>query len=219
MSSQTFHYTAPDGSTPYGDITKINGPFLFAGPGSFEINATGIWVLSAATNNIAFDPGSSFDGVIMSQGGNVSLNGNWNFVTGSGAIAIDEAGAGDRHNTFDVTTGVTTLAVNNTKPTDVFRMHGFKTTRRSIARAEKERARALLVEIGHLVGGVAGGLGPWVDALQPASWRGAPFAVRTSQIRRGRRIAVHEHPFRDDVWAGDLGRGTRASTWSTPPRA
>ena len=61
----------------------------------------------------------------MSRGGNVSLNGNWNFVTGSGAIAIDEAGAGDRHNTFDVTTGVTALAVNNTKPTDTFRMHGF----------------------------------------------------------------------------------------------
>ena len=61
----------------------------------------------------------------MSQGGNVSLNGNWSLVTGSGAIAIDEAGANDRHNTFDVTTGVTALAVNDTKPTDTFRMHGF----------------------------------------------------------------------------------------------
>ena len=114
MSIQTFHHAAPDGSTPYGDVTKINGPFPFAGPGSFEINATGIWVLSAATDNIAFDPGGNFDGVIMSRGGNVSPNGDWNLVTGSGAIAVDEAGAGDRHNAFDVTTSVTALAVNDT---------------------------------------------------------------------------------------------------------
>ncbi|MBV8613095.1 MAG: hypothetical protein JOY66_04910 [Acetobacteraceae bacterium] len=125
MSSLTVHYTAPGGSVPYGDTVEIQGDTLLAGPGSFEVSATGAWVLSGATDNIAFDPGSSFDGVIMSQGGNVSLNGNWNFVTGSGAIAVDEAGAGDRHNAFDVTTGVTALAVNDTKPTDTFRMHGF----------------------------------------------------------------------------------------------
>ncbi|MBV8749430.1 MAG: DNA circularization N-terminal domain-containing protein [Candidatus Eremiobacteraeota bacterium] len=75
------------------------------------------------------------------------------------------------------------------------------------------------MEIGHLTGGVAGGLGPWADAPQRAWWRGVPFAVRASQIRRGRRIVVHEHPFRDDVWVGDLGRFSRASTRSTPPRA
>jgi len=43
MSNQTFHYTAPDGSHPYGDIAHIYGNVLFGGPGSFEINATGIW--------------------------------------------------------------------------------------------------------------------------------------------------------------------------------
>ena len=59
---------------------------------------------------------------------------------------------------------------------------------------------ARLVGIGHLAGGVAGGLGPWAASLQPASWNGIPFAVRASQIRRGRRVAVHEYPFRDDVW-------------------
>lgn len=53
------------------------------------------------------------------------------------------------------------------------------------------------------------GLGPWADGLQPASWNGVWFAVRSSQIRRGRRVAVHEYPFKDDVWVEDLGRGTR----------
>ena len=42
---------------------------------------------------------------------------------------------------------------------------------------------ARLVGVGHLAGGVASGLGPWGDALQPASWNGIPFAVRASSAR------------------------------------
>nr|WP_242012107.1 DNA circularization N-terminal domain-containing protein [Acetobacter oeni] len=49
-----------------------------------------------------------------------------------------------------------------------------------------------------------------MDALQPASWRGIEFAVERSEIRRGRRTAVHEYPFRDQVWVEDLGRGVRS---------
>ena len=78
---------------------------------------------------------------------------------------------------------------------------------------------ARLVGVGHLAGSVAAGLGLWADALQPASWNGIPFAVRASQIRRGRRIVVHEHPFRADAWVEDLGRFSRALARSTPPRA
>ena len=58
-------------------------------------------------------------------------------------------------------------------------------------------------------GRVAPDLGPWAQSLQPASWRGLGFAVRDAGIRRGRRIAVHEYPYRDEVWPEDLGRGTR----------
>lgn len=75
--------------------------------------------------------------------------------------------------------------------------------------------------VGSLFGGFSAGgyaiptgLGPWADGLQTASWRGIPFAVRSSQIRRGRRIAVHEYPFSDIVWVEDLGRGTRTITFS-----
>lgn len=57
-------------------------------------------------------------------------------------------------------------------------------------------------------------LGPWAWGLQPASWRGVHFAVRSSVIRRGRRVVVHEYPFRDDVWVEDLGRGTRLVSFS-----
>lgn len=49
----------------------------------------------------------------------------------------------------------------------------------------------------------------WLDQLQPASWRGVPFAVESSETRRGRRTAVHEYPFRKEVWVEDLGRGVR----------
>lgn len=57
-------------------------------------------------------------------------------------------------------------------------------------------------------------LGVWALGLQPASWRGVQFAVRNSTIKRGRRIAVHEYPFRDDVWVEDLGRGTRVVSFT-----
>lgn len=62
--------------------------------------------------------------------------------------------------------------------------------------------------------GAAHGLGPWAMRLQPASWQGLPFAVRSSQVRRGRRVAVHEYPFRDTVWVEDLGRGVRMISFS-----
>jgi prophage DNA circulation protein len=52
--------------------------------------------------------------------------------------------------------------------------------------------------------------GSWLAQLQPASWRGLAFGVRESSIKRGRKTAVHEYPYRDDVWVEDLGRGTRS---------
>jgi prophage DNA circulation protein len=52
-------------------------------------------------------------------------------------------------------------------------------------------------------------LGPWAAGLQPAAWRGVPFAVRESAIVRGRRVVVHEYPYRDTVYVEDLGRGMR----------
>lgn len=58
-------------------------------------------------------------------------------------------------------------------------------------------------------GAIAPGLGPWAARLQPASWRGIPFAVAESEIRTGRRTAVHEYPYRDAVWVEDLGLGTQ----------
>lgn len=47
------------------------------------------------------------------------------------------------------------------------------------------------------------------DQLQPASFRGVPFAVLSSEARFGRRQATHEYPFRDKPWIEDIGRGTR----------
>lgn len=47
------------------------------------------------------------------------------------------------------------------------------------------------------------------SSLQPASWRGIPFGVTASAIRVGRRNAIHEYPYRDDVWVEDLGRQGR----------
>ena len=67
------------------------------------------------------------------------------------------------------------------------------------------------------VGGVYGlpnpGLGLWAQGLQPGSFRGLGFAATMTQVRRGRRVVVHEYPYRDDVWVEDLGRGTRTITF------
>lgn len=49
----------------------------------------------------------------------------------------------------------------------------------------------------------------WIDQLQPASFRGVPFGVLGSESRFGRRLAVHEYPYRDNPWAEDIGRSTR----------
>ena len=54
----------------------------------------------------------------------------------------------------------------------------------------------------------------WSDNLQPASWRGIPFFVTSTSVRRGRRTVVHEYPYRDVVWVEDLGRGRRDLTFT-----
>jgi prophage DNA circulation protein len=50
---------------------------------------------------------------------------------------------------------------------------------------------------------------PVPDGLQPASWRGIPFGVLTDEGHFGRRVALHEYPYRDTPWIEDLGRATR----------
>lgn len=47
----------------------------------------------------------------------------------------------------------------------------------------------------------------WLEALRPASFRGIPFSVAQGEAELTRRIAVHEYPWRDDVWPEDLGAG------------
>jgi len=49
----------------------------------------------------------------------------------------------------------------------------------------------------------------WTDQLQTASFRGIPFGVLSAEGSFGRRLAVHEYPFRDKPWIEDLGRATR----------
>ena len=49
----------------------------------------------------------------------------------------------------------------------------------------------------------------WSDNLQTASWRGISFGVSATSVRRGRRLSVHEYPFKDGVWVEDLGRAKR----------
>lgn len=52
----------------------------------------------------------------------------------------------------------------------------------------------------------------WTDQLQPASFRGIPFAVETIEGEHGRNLAIHVYPFRDESWAEDLGRKGRNFT-------
>ena len=57
-------------------------------------------------------------------------------------------------------------------------------------------------------------VGAWLAQLQPASWRGLPFGVNSSEYSRGRRTALHEYPFRDSIWVEDLGRAVRSVAFS-----
>lgn len=54
--------------------------------------------------------------------------------------------------------------------------------------------------------------GEWWQQLQPGSWRGVGFVLDAGETRAGRRIALHEYPYRDDAWAEDLGKLPRRFT-------
>jgi prophage DNA circulation protein len=55
---------------------------------------------------------------------------------------------------------------------------------------------------------------PYDAGLIPASFRGVPFAVLDIAIATGRRLEVHEYPFRDTPWAEDLGKRARKISFS-----
>lgn len=46
-----------------------------------------------------------------------------------------------------------------------------------------------------------------MEDLQEASWRGIPFGVEAINTKSGRRVAIHEYPYRDLPWVEDLGLG------------
>lgn len=52
-------------------------------------------------------------------------------------------------------------------------------------------------------------LSGFMGLLQNAFWRGVPFKVVGAQVRKGRKIALHEYPFRDGGWAEDMGRAQK----------
>jgi prophage DNA circulation protein len=54
--------------------------------------------------------------------------------------------------------------------------------------------------------------GDWRESMGPASFRGVPFYVETSEFSGGRRGTTHEYPFKKDVFREDLGRKVRTFT-------
>jgi prophage DNA circulation protein len=61
---------------------------------------------------------------------------------------------------------------------------------------------------------LTGGAPSFWSQLRPASFRGVPFGVFGSEIRFGRRVAIHEYPYRDTVWVEDMGRHGRRISFS-----
>lgn len=49
----------------------------------------------------------------------------------------------------------------------------------------------------------------WYSELKKASYGGIPFGVHSGVTRSGRKQAIHEYPFRDEVWVEDLGKLAR----------
>ncbi len=54
----------------------------------------------------------------------------------------------------------------------------------------------------------------FMSLLQNAAWRGVPFHVTGAVTRKGRKLAMHEYPFRDGGWAEDLGRAQRVYSFT-----
>ncbi|HBE5666256.1 TPA: DNA circularization N-terminal domain-containing protein, partial [Escherichia coli] len=52
----------------------------------------------------------------------------------------------------------------------------------------------------------------WQSHIHQASFCGVPFGVIAGEGVYGRRVAVHEYPYRDTVWVEDLGRSARKFT-------
>jgi prophage DNA circulation protein len=48
--------------------------------------------------------------------------------------------------------------------------------------------------------------GAWRNQVQPGSWRGVGFVLDAGELHAGRRLAIHEYPYRDTAWAEDLGK-------------
>jgi len=53
----------------------------------------------------------------------------------------------------------------------------------------------------------------WREEYLPASFRGAPFFVRSSTVSCGRRLAIHQYPRRDDTEHEDLGAEDKSYTF------
>ncbi len=49
----------------------------------------------------------------------------------------------------------------------------------------------------------------WLATLQPASFNGINFVVEGSTYTTGRRVAIHEYPYRDNPYVEDLGLNRR----------
>ena len=52
----------------------------------------------------------------------------------------------------------------------------------------------------------------WAALRLPGSYRGLPFVILENSHRRGRQVALHVYPFRDDPWPEDLGRSPRITS-------
>ena len=50
------------------------------------------------------------------------------------------------------------------------------------------------------------GTDDWRLRLQPGSWRGCGFVLDAGETHAGRRVAIHEYPYRDTIWVEDLGK-------------
>lgn len=60
--------------------------------------------------------------------------------------------------------------------------------------------------VGNLASLVGFQAGSWLSSLKQASYGGLPFGIESVRTAAGRKQAIHDYPFRDDVWVEDLGK-------------
>ncbi|WP_413179877.1 DNA circularization N-terminal domain-containing protein [Escherichia coli] len=118
----------------------------------------------------------------------------------SGTDVRDEISRGFSENKIRLDINVTNTATGQTTRRTV---KGARWSRRWMC--EEQKMGIITDAVSSALGLSSSGGWGWQSHIHQASFCGVPFGVIAGEGVYGRRVAVHEYPYRDTVWVEDLG--------------